>query len=89
MPLYRFTARNSHEYDDLDGAELPDDEAARQEALLIIHNLTENNEPKWKSWTIEVKEGDRQVWQIPFFEWGEPRDGTGSRMSASVIGGPR
>jgi hypothetical protein len=72
MPLYRFAVRNSHEYDDPDGTELADDEAARQEALLIIHDLTKNNEPKWKGWTIEVKEGDRQVWQIPFFEWGEP-----------------
>ena len=71
MPLYRFTVRSSHGYEDLDGAELANDEAARQEALLIIHDLTKNNEPNWKGWTIEVKEGDRQVWQIPFFEWGE------------------
>jgi len=74
MPLYRFAVHNSHAYDDLDsdGAELADDEAARQEALLIIRDLNRNNEPKWKGWTIEVKEGDRRVWQIPFFEWGEP-----------------
>ena len=73
MPLYRFGVHNGRGYEDLDGAELADDEAARQEALLVIHDLTKNNEPKWKGgWTIEVKEGNRQVWQIPFFEWGEP-----------------
>jgi hypothetical protein len=72
MPVYRFAVRNCHAYEDLDGAELADDKAARQEALLIIHDLTKNNEPKWKGWTIDVKEGDRRVWQIPFFEWGEP-----------------
>jgi Domain of unknown function (DUF6894) len=71
MPLYRFTVHNGHGYEDLDGAELTSDEAARQEALLIIHDLTKNNEPKWKGWTIDVKEGDRRVWQIPFLEWGE------------------
>ena len=72
MPLYRFAVHNGHGYEDLDGAELADDEAARLEALLVIHNLTKNNESKWKGWRIEVKEGDRRVWQIPFFEWGEP-----------------
>jgi hypothetical protein len=72
MTLYRFAVHNGHGYEDLDGAELADDEAARHEALLIIHDLTRNNEHKWMGWTIEVKEGDRRVWQIRFFEWGEP-----------------
>jgi uncharacterized protein DUF6894 len=75
MLLYRFTVRNGHAYDDLDGTELADDEAARQEALLVIHDLTKNNEPRWMGWmgwTIEVTEGDRRVWRIRFFEWGEP-----------------
>jgi hypothetical protein len=72
MPLYQFTVHNGHGYEDLEGAEFADDEAAHQEALWIIHDLTKNNEPKWKGWTIDVKEGDRRVWQIPFFEWGEP-----------------
>jgi uncharacterized protein DUF6894 len=75
MPLYRFAVHNGNAYEDLDGTELADDEAARQEALLVIRDLTKNNEPKWMGWmgwTIEVKDGDRRVWQIPFFEWGEP-----------------
>ena len=96
MALYRFAVRNSHGYDILEvGSELADDEASRQEALSIIHDLTKNNEPKLKGWTMEVKEGDRRVWQIPFFDRGEnTRDGgrlahTLSRMLASVIDGPR
>jgi hypothetical protein len=32
---------------------------------MIVRDLKKNNEPKWKGWTIEVKEGDREVWQIP------------------------
>ena len=94
MTLYRFAVRNSHQGDVLEvGSELADDEAARQETLLIIHDLTKSNGPKLKDWTMEVKEGDRRVWQIPFFECGEnTRDGgrlahTLSRMLATVIDG--
>jgi hypothetical protein len=25
-----------------------------------------DNETGWRGWTIDVKDGDRQVWQIPF-----------------------
>jgi hypothetical protein len=39
---------------------------------LIIYDPTKNNEPKLKGWTMEVKEGDRRVWQIPPFEVGPP-----------------
>jgi hypothetical protein len=65
VPLYRFSVHNSHGYEDLDGADLPNDEAARREALMIGRDLKKNNESKWKGWTIDVKEGDREVWQIP------------------------
>ena len=34
--------------------------------LQIIRDLRKNNEGKWIGWTIEITEGDRQVWQIPF-----------------------
>jgi hypothetical protein len=67
MPLYRITVRNGHYgYEDPDGAELTNDQAALQEALLIIHDLKKNNVSGWKGWTIEVTDGDRQVWQISF-----------------------
>ena len=66
MALYRFAVRNSHWYDDPEGTELPDDEAARELALQVIRDLKKNNETGWKGWTIEVTDGDRRVWQIPF-----------------------
>ena len=47
---------------------LPDDGAARQEALRIIHDLKKNDESGWKGWTIKVTDRDRQVWQISFIE---------------------
>ena len=69
MPLYRFAAYNGRRLDDPEAAEfLPDDEAAREEALQIIQDLKKNNQARWKGWTIEVTEGDRQVWQISFIE---------------------
>jgi hypothetical protein len=66
MPLYHFAVHNSHLHDDPEGAELPDDEAARQWGLQIIRDLKKNNEPMWKASTIEVTDGDRQVWLLPF-----------------------
>ena len=68
MPLYHFVVHNGDRYDDnLDGgSELCDDAAARQEAVLVIRDLKKNNEQGWKGCTIEVMEGDRRVWQIPF-----------------------
>jgi hypothetical protein len=72
MTLYRFAVHNSHWQDDPEGTELPDDGAAREEAMQVIRDLKKNNETGWSGWTIEVKDGDRQVWQIPFFKWGEP-----------------
>jgi len=66
MALYRFAVRNSHWHDDPEGTELPDDEAAREMALQVIRDLKRNNETGWKGWMIEVTDGDRRVWQIPF-----------------------
>jgi hypothetical protein len=66
MPLYHFAVHNSHLHDDPEGTVLADDGAAREEALQVIQDLKRNNEGKWIGWTIEVTDGDRQVWQIPF-----------------------
>jgi hypothetical protein len=67
MPLYQFALHNGPRLDDQEATEfLPDDKAAREEALQIIHDLKKNNVSGWKGWTIEVTDGDRQVWQIPF-----------------------
>jgi hypothetical protein len=67
MPLYQFALHNGHRLDDQEATEfLPDDKAALEQALQIIHDLKKNNVSGWKGWTIEVTHGDRQVWQIPF-----------------------
>jgi hypothetical protein len=67
MPVYSFSLRDGHRLDDFEATELlPDDEAAREEALQIVHDLKKNNVTAWKGWRLEVTDGDRQVWQIPF-----------------------
>jgi hypothetical protein len=69
MPLYAFSLHNCHRLDDQEATELlSDDKAAREEALQIIRDLKRNNVSGWKGWRVEVTEGDRQVWQIPFIE---------------------
>jgi hypothetical protein len=67
MPLYCFAVQG-WDGDPDEGAELPDDSAARQEALKIIRDLKKNNESEWKDRVLEVSEGSRRVWQIPFNE---------------------
>jgi len=62
----QFTTANGH--DDPDETELPDDAAARQEALRVVGDLKKNNESAWNGWSIDVTEGERRVWQIPFRE---------------------
>lgn len=67
MPLYRFAIHNGHRIDDPEATELlPDDDAAREAALQIIRDFKKNNRAGWKGWTLEVKDADREVWQIPF-----------------------
>jgi hypothetical protein len=67
MPLYSFSLRDGHRIDDFEATELlPNDAAAREEAFQIIHELKKNNVTAWKGWRVEVTDGDRQVWQIPF-----------------------
>ena len=67
MPLYRFALHNGHRLDAEEATEfLPNDEAAREEALQIIRDLKKSNSSGWKGWRVEVTDGDRQVWQIPF-----------------------
>jgi hypothetical protein len=67
MPLYHFAAYNGRRLDDPEAAEdLPDDQAAREEALQVIRDLKKNNRTAWRGWMIEVTERGRLVWQIPF-----------------------
>jgi hypothetical protein len=68
MPLYSFAVHSSHRRIESETSEpMPDDEAALEEAVGIIGDLKMNNAAIWRNgWTIEVTEGDRIVWQIPF-----------------------
>jgi hypothetical protein len=66
MPLYSFSLHNGHRLDEDATELLPDDAAAREEALQIIHDLKKNNVTGWKGWRVEVMDGERLVWQIPF-----------------------
>ncbi len=67
MPLYSFSLRDGQRLDNFEATELlPDDAAAREEAFQIIHDLKKNNLAAWSGWRVEVTDGDRQVWQIPF-----------------------
>jgi hypothetical protein len=70
MPLYSFAVHNSHRRIESEVSELlPDDGAARREAVGIVDDMKRNNAALWRNgWTIEVvaAEGNRQVFQIPF-----------------------
>jgi len=49
MPLYQFELHNGRRLDDQEATEfLPDDKAACEEALQIIHDLKKNNVSGWK-----------------------------------------
>jgi hypothetical protein len=61
MPIYRFAIHNGYDHDDSEGVELPDDEAARREAALVIHDLRKSQQTPKRDWTIEVTEGERKV----------------------------
>ena len=70
MPLYHFAIHNGRTHADPDLYDLPDDDAARQWGLQAIRDLRKNSETRWKGWTINVTEGDREVLQIPFIDAG-------------------
>jgi hypothetical protein len=61
MPIYHFTVHESDRYDDPEGTELPDDSAARHEAILILRDLDKSHQTGKRAWTIDVTEGDRKV----------------------------
>ena len=66
MPRYHFAVKDAARYDDPDGTELPDDAAARDYAIRIIREVQHGEEQNWTGWAMEVRQGQRIVWQIPF-----------------------
>jgi hypothetical protein len=82
MPRYHFAVKDAARYDDPDGTEVPDDAAARDYAIRIIREVQHGEEHNWTGWTMEVRQGQRIVWQIPF-ETVEPNnDGWGATCAA-------
>jgi hypothetical protein len=66
MPRYHFTVRNSDTHDDPEGSECPDDAAAREHAIRVIRELRHGKGDDWKGWSMEVTQGQRLVWRLPF-----------------------
>jgi hypothetical protein len=66
MPIYNLTAHNGSRLEDDGGVELPNDAAARAYTLQVVRQLKWNNGDRWNHWKMEVSEGDRQVFDIPF-----------------------
>ncbi len=69
MPRYQLVVRH-FAYADVEdneaGTELPNDAAAREFAAKVMRGLLDQREDDWNGWTMEVKEGRRRVWQLPF-----------------------
>ena len=69
MPRYVFVLRHSSFADLQDDAaamELPDDAAAREFAAKVMSGLVWQKEDNWAGWTMEVWQGGRRVWHLPF-----------------------
>jgi hypothetical protein len=70
MPRYHFDVRHLEDGDYLEdnpaGVELPDDAAAREFALNVMRGLADSLDEDWTGWTMEVTEGGRPVWRLPF-----------------------
>jgi hypothetical protein len=69
MPRYYFSLANGRPFDDVDGLELPDIEAARTEAIGFAGDLMrmEPERRDWSQWIVRVTDEDRnQVFDLPF-----------------------
>jgi len=63
MVRYYFSITNGRSFNDTDGLELPDLEAARAEAIGFASDLMrmEPTRQDWSSWAIEVMDETRRV----------------------------
>jgi hypothetical protein len=69
MARYVFVLRHSSFavlQDGAAGMELPDDAAAREFAAKVMSGLVWQKEDNWAGWTMEVWQGGRRVWHLPF-----------------------
>ena len=66
MPLYRFIVHAIDAIDDPEGVQLPDDAAALAEGAKIVREIKQDAGEDSRYWSLEVKEGVRQVARISF-----------------------
>jgi hypothetical protein len=69
MPRFYFSLANGRSFNDVDGLELPDVEAARAEAIGFASDLMrmEPERRDWPAWVIRVTdEGQKPVFDLPF-----------------------
>ena len=69
MPRYLFVLHHlDHDHPDNEpvGMDLRDDNTAREFALKIIRGLVQDEDEKWEGWVMDVTQGGRRVWRLPF-----------------------
>jgi hypothetical protein len=66
MARYHFAVFGPERHGDMHGTDLTDDDAAREYAVRIIRDLRHGDAHDWRGWTMEVTQGKRLVWQLPF-----------------------
>ncbi|MDR3461286.1 MAG: hypothetical protein P4L76_03085 [Beijerinckiaceae bacterium] len=69
MPRYFFHLENARPFRDVDGLELPDIDAAHDEAVGLARDIMrlEPGRRNWSKWTVSVTDGNEsRVLQIPF-----------------------
>jgi hypothetical protein len=69
MPRFYFSLVNGRKFDDVDGLDLPDIEAARAEALGFALDLMrlEPQRRDWSRWLVRVTDDQRHpVFDLPF-----------------------
>jgi hypothetical protein len=62
MPRYYFSLKNGRPFDDVDGLELPDIEAARAEAIGFARDIMrmEYDRRDWSAWVVCVTDDARE-----------------------------
>jgi hypothetical protein len=71
MPRYYFSITSERAFDDVDGLDLPDVAAAREEASGFARDLMrmELSQRNWLSWSVRVTGEDQQhLFDLPFLD---------------------
>lgn len=65
MPRYHFAVRGTDWLPDLEGTELPNDEAALEHARKMIRELTRNDDG-YAGWRMQITQFERIVHEVAF-----------------------